>query len=280
MPRLTFNASRLSLAASRRVVLVLAAACLTSAAGCSDAEGGAEVLRRVRAAERPAPIVAELPRPYLTGDTSATGSVHGIVRLTVVPPEDTIVQPRTNQDVCGTRFVDETVRVVQADRVAGAVVWVSNPPAGKPLPLRRRYELEIERCRITPRVLTAVIGGTVNVKSSDPLLHRVRVMDAASGDTHDVLLHNDRGQVVPVHAPLASAGLLELRGDEHPWMRAWVAVFDHPYFTITGRDGSFTLDGLPPGAYEISTWQERFGIRVDSVVVGEGEVEMEIGIGS
>lgn len=266
--------------ASSRCAALALAACLTIVA-CGDAEGrgGEAVPDAARAGRLPPPVIEPLPTPYMRAGQPATGSVRGIVRLTVPPPPDTIVRPPANQDVCGREFRDETVRVVQADRVAGAVVWISNAPSGKALPLSRRYELVAQRCRLTPRVLTAVVGGTVNVRSADPLLHRLRVLDARSGDTFTVLLHNDRGQVVPVQDPLAAPRLIEMRGDEHRWMRAWIAVFDHPYFTTTGRDGSFTLDSVPPGTYELRTWHERFGVRVDTVEVGDGETVLEVGLG-
>lgn len=264
---------------SRALAAAAALSVSFSATACGDAEGNAEVVRVVSDTNLPPAVIPALERPYAPGDAVLAGRVTGIVRLATVAPEDTVVRPQAQQDVCGTQFLDETIRVVQGDRIAGVVVWVANPPAGKPMPTSRRFEIAVERCRLTPRVLTAVVGGTVNVKSSDPLLHRIRVQDSRTGDTHAVLLHNDRGQVVPIHEPLASAGLLELNGDVHRWMRAWIAVFDHPYFTITGRDGSFTIDSLPPGAYELRSWHERFGVRVDSVTVGEGEAVVEVGFG-
>lgn len=264
-------------ARSREVAAVAAAALF--AAGCGDAEGSADILRAVSEENLPPAVIPALAQPYTAADVALPGRVTGIVRLATVPPPDTLVRLQARQDVCGTQFLDETVRVVQGDRVAGAVVWIANPPAGKPMPRSRRFEVSADRCRLSPRVLTAVVGGTVNVKSADPLVHRIRVLDSRTGDTHAVLLHNDRGQVVPVHEPLGSAGLLELRGDVHRWMRAWVAVFDHPYFSVTGRDGSFDLDSLPPGTYELRTWHERFGVRVDSVRVGEGEAVVEVGLG-
>ena len=265
--------------ASRWAAAAAAAALLASVSACGDDEGRAETASAAAPVEQlPPAIIQPLAYPYAPGSSALSGRMTGIVRLAVVPPEDTIVRPASQQDVCGTQFRDETVRVVQADRLAGALVWVSNPPAGKPMPTSRRFEITAARCRLTPRVVATVAGGTLNVKSSDRVLHRIRVLNSRSGDIHAVLLHNDRGQVIPVHEPLETAGLLELRGDVHQWMRAWVAVFDHPYFTVTGRDGSFELDSLPPGRYELRTWHERFGVRVDSVEVGEGETVVEVSI--
>jgi hypothetical protein len=54
---------------------------------------------------------------------------------------------------------------------------------------------------------------------------------------------------------------------DHPWPRAYLAVFDHPYFAVTKPDGSFTIEGVPPGKYKLVTWHERTGKREQPVEV-------------
>ena len=51
------------------------------------------------------------------------------------------------------------------------------------------------------------------------------------------------------------------KGTIHPWMKAYLGVFEHPYFALSGADGRFTLKDLPPGEYTIEAWHERFGTR-------------------
>jgi hypothetical protein len=45
----------------------------------------------------------------------------------------------------------------------------------------------------------------------------------------------------------------------------------HPFFAVTGDDGSFTIKGLPPGTYTIETWHEKFGTLELQVTVGSKE---------
>jgi hypothetical protein len=61
-----------------------------------------------------------------------------------------------------------------------------------------------------------------------------------------------------------------VRCDVHQWMRAYVAVFDHPFFAVTGEGGTFTLAGLPAGTYTVVAWHERFGEKRQQVTVGDG----------
>lgn len=44
------------------------------------------------------------------------------------------------------------------------------------------------------------------------------------------------------------------KGTIHPWMKAYLGVFEHPYFALSGADGRFTLKDLPPGEYTIEAW--------------------------
>ena len=42
-------------------------------------------------------------------------------------------------------------------------------------------------------------------------------------------------------------------------VRAWVAVVDHPYVTVTDGDGHFELPELPVGEWTFRAWHERIG---------------------
>ncbi len=53
----------------------------------------------------------------------------------------------------------------------------------------------------------------------------------------------------------------------HPWMRAWLAVSPHPFFAVTGADGEFTLNGVPPGTYTIEAVHEKYGAKQGRLTV-------------
>jgi hypothetical protein len=58
--------------------------------------------------------------------------------------------------------------------------------------------------------------------------------------------------------------------DVHPWMRAFAGVVSHPFFAVTGKDGTFALKGLPAGKYTLEAWHERLGKVSAEVTVAEG----------
>jgi hypothetical protein len=50
-------------------------------------------------------------------------------------------------------------------------------------------------------------------------------------------------------------------------MGAYMGVFDHPFFAVTGDDGTFSLKKLPPGEYTLEAWHETYGTQTTKVKV-------------
>jgi hypothetical protein len=70
---------------------------------------------------------------------------------------------------------------------------------------------------------------------------------------------------------MKSAEVFKIKCDVHPWMNAWIHVLDHPFFSVTGEDGTFTIRGLPPGKYTLTAWHETLGTKTADVTVEEGK---------
>ena len=64
---------------------------------------------------------------------------------------------------------------------------------------------------------------------------------------------------------------LQFKCDVHGWMSSYVIVVKTPFFAVTGEDGAFQLDRLPPGGYVIEAWHEKYGTKTTNVSVGDGE---------
>lgn len=203
---------------------------------------------------------------YVTIEVTRPGRVTGTVQIAGTPPADTIVRPGSDLGVCGQAFVDTTVRR-SGSRLGDVVVWLTDARAGKPVSLTRRFELQHSRCRLVPRVQAVIAGGTLNLRSRDRAVHPARFIRSEGGATVAVVTEHDGGQVIPLEHVLDHAGRLEVRCDLHPWTRAWLFVFDHPYYAVTDRGGAFVLDSIPLGRYRLMAWHERFGTLERGVVV-------------
>jgi hypothetical protein len=193
------------------------------------------------------------------------GKVTGSVVFQGATPADSIIHPTVDADVCGSTLVDPTV-LHRGPNLAGAVVWLSGVTAGKHLPYTRRFDIVTQGCKFVPRVQAAIVGGTLDVRSTDATTHRTTF--ARDGKTIAVIGETEEGQVVPNATVLGEAGLVQVGCTPHPWSKGWIAVFDQPYYTTSDADGKFAIDSVPPGRYEVTAWHERFGVVRDSVTVG------------
>jgi hypothetical protein len=54
-------------------------------------------------------------------------------------------------------------------------------------------------------------------------------------------------------------------------MQAYVYVGDNPYNAVTGADGRYVIDGIPPGTYTVRVWHELLGNIDRSVTVESGK---------
>lgn len=252
-----FHHSSMPNSLNRALILLVAAAvaCDRGASGTADGDVA------------PA-IIAPLAQPYQEASVSASGTVAGIVTHLGPPPVEQQVSVTKDDGVCRTEVRSP---LVVDSRVPDAVVWLEGVTSGKTQPIARRYELTQEHCVLSPRVQAVSTGGTLNVLSRDPVVHRTRFTSHPGGALIALVSQVDAGQLVPEERVAAKAGLVEIRCDEHPWTHGWLAVFDHPYYAVTSGDGSFTLDDVPPGTYTLVVWHERGGRTTRSVTVADGE---------
>ena len=108
-------------------------------------------------------------------------------------------------------------------------------------------------CIYTPRVVGVMVGQTLQVRNSDSTLHNVM------GNLKTNKAFNEgmavKGGVIEKVFQNAEFKA-DFRCFMHPWMVAYVHVMEHPFFAVTGADGTFTLKGLPPGEYELAAMHE------------------------
>jgi hypothetical protein len=207
-------------------------------------------------------VLGDAPRPLAVPRAGAPGA----------PPP-----AREGEPACADSSADEGPPGIDGG-LAGAVVWLSDARQGKPLPLERRYTLTNRGCRLLPRVQGTIAGGTLNIRSLDPVEHRTRLVRQGDSLPVAVVPEYDEGQVVPNEQVLERAALVHATCELHPWSEAWIAVFDHPYFAVTTPDGAFAIDSVPPGTYRLVAWHEREGTveRQVTVRTGESVVELEM----
>ncbi|HJU69587.1 MAG TPA: hypothetical protein VJ650_15205 [Gemmatimonadaceae bacterium] len=249
------------------VVTALVAALVACGEGGSDRGGrgaGADTIAEAAYTSRPG------MSPYREVELTGMGRLEGEVRLES-SARDTLILVTRNADLCGERVAEGAIVAPQGG-LMNVVVWLTDAREGKPFPDSRRFEVTNLRCRLDPRVQGVIVGGTLNVKSADPVVHETVIRVSGVSEVLETVTQNGDGQVVPLEKVLARPVRLELSCRTHPWTQGWIHVFDHPYFVISAPNGRFVLDSIPPGEYTMQTWHERLGRTTREIKVENGGI--------
>jgi hypothetical protein len=261
-----------------RFAVLLFVAALTA---CSDDSPAGRTVAKRRAARRANDSAAgavDLASPaYTPSELGAIGKVRGTIRLDGVVPVDTTPITVDNK-VCGTHV--PTAIDATATGLGDVIVWISGVTTGKALPINRRVELSSENCQLDPRVQATVSQSAVNVFNDDKALHTLVFLEASTGDTIQRMPFFNSGQVVASEKLAKHAGVVEVRCVQHPWSRAFIATFNHPYFAVTENDGKFAIDSLPPGSYTLNVWHEGMKEPITQAVqvAANGEATVDLAI--
>ncbi|MEO6436147.1 MAG: hypothetical protein ABIP55_10350 [Tepidisphaeraceae bacterium] len=116
--------------------------------------------------------------------------------------------------------------------------------------------LDQKGCMYEPHVLVMMAGQEFIVRNDDPFLHNVHSLATVNPAFNFGQPNKDEGKKVD---PLKAEEYFPVKCDVHPWMRAYVGVFEHPYFAVTKEDGTFAIkaDALPDGEYTLTFWHEK-----------------------
>lgn len=127
-------------------------------------------------------------------------------------------------------------------------------------------------CWFGPRVLGIQVGQTLKVTNSDPVTHNIHPLAQVNREWNQ---SQEPGAEALTRKFTQPEVMIRVKCNIHGWMHAWVGVVAHPYFAVTGADGTFTLRNVPPGNYVIETWQEELGKQEQSITLapsGKGEL--------
>lgn len=217
-----------------------------------------------------ATVISAPTSPYRATNVSGGVRLTGTIDFDGPLPADTVIELPPDAQGCGQRITDHRVERT-GTRIGGAIVWLTDIRSGKPLPVARRFELANEDCMLTPQVQAVVSPATLNVVSGDVALHRDRIINVGTGELEGVAPFNDNGEVVPFDSLLTGTQELEITCELHPWAKAHILVFDHPYFSTSEKTGTFAIDDIPPGTYHVKAWHPLLGVAEQSVTISAGQ---------
>jgi plastocyanin len=147
-------------------------------------------------------------------------------------------------------------------------VYLEDAPASGRAQGLAPITLDQVNCRYVPHVVALRAGQTLHVTTSDPTLHNVHGTCVENTAFNFALVAKGQSKNLSFETPER----FPVRCDVHPWMKAWVAVFSHPWFAVTDKDGKYELRDVPAGTYTLVAWQEKYGPLKQKIIVQDGKV--------
>ena len=206
---------------------------------------------------------------------ASAADIIGVITLTGTPPAEKEITPlMENPDCAKMHATTPTTHfyvvgpnheladvVVSLKGVTGKSTGASQPPV----------VLDQKGCLYTPQILAIQTGQKLIVKNSDPCIHNVHPTPTASGNPESNQVQRPGGADLDfVYAQPEM--FLRFKCDVHPWMFAWVSVFDSPWFCVSGLDGKFVIKNVPPGKYTVEAAHRKLGTQTQDVEVKDGDV--------
>ena len=121
-------------------------------------------------------------------------------------------------------------------------------------------------CQYSPKIFGIQTNQTLEIVNSDDTLHNVHSLPKNSPQFN--LGMPIKGMKLKKTFTKPEV-MVKIKCEVHPWMSAYAGVLDHPFFAVTGDDGSFEIKDLPPGQYVIEAWHEKFGAQEQPLTVAD-----------
>lgn len=196
----------------------------------------------------------------------AAGELIGVVRFTgAIPQGEKLQLPLAcNPEHKDTNYSNEVI--VTNGMLKNVLIRVVQGLEGKTFPHApvEAVVLDQKNCLYEPRVLAARVGQRVEIVNSDPTFHNVKSITKKNEEFNiGMPTQNERITRIFTEPEI----FLQTKCSVHPWMSAYIAVVEHPYFSVSNAAGEFKISGLPPGDYTIEAWHEVFGTQTKEIVL-------------
>ena len=197
-----------------------------------------------------------------------SATIKGVINFSGKAPEMKVPKKRKDAEFCKTKEVKYNSVVVDGGKLAETFVRIANDSVKGEYPApAKRSEIDQVDCMYTPRIQGVIAGQEIDIKNQDGTLHNVHTFKGTETWFN---------QAQPKGSPdlskeLEDTKVIKFTCDVHPWMRGFVIVSSHPFFAVSGKDGTFAIEKVPAGKYEVEAWHPHYGLKKATVDVAEGK---------
>jgi plastocyanin len=207
--------------------------------------------------------------------TATAGDVTGKITLkgTPAPEKEIPMDP-----ACGALHAGKkpTTRFYVADASGGLADCVVYLEGAKGAAGTAPVVIDQKGCEYLPYINTASVNQTIRVLNSDPVMHNIHPTPTVDGNKESNKAQLPKGAPLDHSFPKAEK-FLRFKCDVHPWMFAYVSVFEHGFHAVSGKDGTFKITGVPDGKYKLVV-EHRKGGKVEKDIEVKGGAKADFTI--
>ena len=194
--------------------------------------------------------------------TGNEGTVTGVVAYTGTPPAPKKIDASADP-VCGQQNPNLSTEdtVVKDGKLANAFVYIKDGTTanGKKITAitfatpTDAVTLNQKGCHYVPHVLGVQTNQKLKIVNSDPTQHNIHPTPKVNQEWNQTQPNG----AAPIEKSFARAEILiPVKCNQHPWMKSYIGVLKHPFYSVSAEDGSYTIKGVPPGTYTVVAWHE------------------------
>lgn len=119
-------------------------------------------------------------------------------------------------------------------------------------------------CAYAPHVFGIQTGQTLKILNNDGTLHNVHWLSKANPSQNIAMPKFVKEKTAKFDKEEV---MVKFQCEVHNWMNAWMGVLPHPFFSVSGAEGTFSIKGLPAGTYDLIAWHEKYGTQTQKITV-------------
>jgi plastocyanin len=222
-------------------------------------------------APAPAQPVSTPQTPSAPIDPATVASISGTVHFEGTPPPAQKIDMSADSGCKGQN--QSEIAIVNDGRLANVLVYVKDGLGNRSfLASPEKVTIAQQGCRYVPHVAAAMVGQPVEFLDKDDTLHNIHPIPKNNAEWNQSEMPN--GSFVRPFT--AQEIMIPIKCNQHPWMKMYLSVLSNPFFVVTGNDGSFALQGLPPGTYTIAAVHEKYGEQDVKLTVGPKDEKNDV----
>ncbi len=202
------------------------------------------------------------------GQVSSAATITGKALFEGQPPQAEAIKMDADPNCMllhSNTVSSDSVIVNSNGSLKNVFIYIKDGLAGKTFEVPKTpVAFDQKGCQYSPKVFGIQAGQPLEILNSDNTLHNVHALPSNSPQFNLGMPIQGMKLKKTFAKPEV---MVKIKCEVHPWMSAYAGVLDHPFYSVSGDDGSFEIKNLPPGQYVVESWHEKYGSQTQNVAI-------------